>query len=246
MPLTNHWAGKGINSYSNQRAIMGTLVVRKLRIFRPARRYAGITEHFYTLFSKHSLGQAWKERGGADVGFQWQDEAKRGSDCWIRWYNVCASETARPQRPNHRMTRWSSLQWQADNKTVSHSFKITMGLKHALCFVCVYVDTQECVCIIKHVCSRLINYFFRHLDEFNINTYSSPYSHVANLHKHGVYLLFDVILHNCFWQMTTENLHCLLVSKCTVCFDNSITFNMSSGVFKWHIHLQHGVKRTRI
>lgn len=75
MHLTNHWARKGINSYSKQRAIMGTLVVRKLRIFKPARRYAGITEHFYTLFSKHSLGQPWKERGGRD--FNWQDKARR-------------------------------------------------------------------------------------------------------------------------------------------------------------------------
>ena len=76
MHLTNHWARKGINSYSKQRAIMGTLVVRKLRIFQPARRYARITEHFYTLFSKHSLGQAWKERGGRD--FNWQDMARQG------------------------------------------------------------------------------------------------------------------------------------------------------------------------
>lgn len=76
MHLTNHWARKGINSYSKQRAIMGTLVVRKLRIFKPARRCAGITEHLYTLFSKHSLGQAWKERGGRD--FNWQDKARRG------------------------------------------------------------------------------------------------------------------------------------------------------------------------
>lgn len=87
MHLTNHWAGKGINSYSKQRAIMGTLVVRKLRIFKPAQWYSGITERLYTLFSKHSLGQAWKERGGRD--FNWQDKARRSVCLCVHLFPGC-------------------------------------------------------------------------------------------------------------------------------------------------------------
>lgn len=147
MHLTNHWARKGINSYSKQRAIMGTLVVRKLRIFQPARRYARITEHFYTLFSKHSLGQAWKERGGRD--FNWQDMARRGeggrgSVPWMHGYRPLLLKQLVPQRPNHQMTWWSSLQWQTDNETAFHSF---MCLEQ-----CAYKHHFFVLCACVHAC----------------------------------------------------------------------------------------------
>lgn len=120
MHLTNHWARKGINSYSKQRAIMGTLVLRKLSIFGPARRCAGITGQ-----STHCLQNtllAKPERRGGRV-------RERGLFPRHMGKGRPLPLTASPQRPNHQMTWWSSLQWQTDNESVLDSSEHTTGLK---------------------------------------------------------------------------------------------------------------------
>lgn len=85
MHLTNHWARKGINGYSKQRAIMGTLVLRKLSIFGPARRRSGITgESAPRLPAKAGcVGADWKRRGGV---------------LWVYWGGVCSLDTRRRGR----------------------------------------------------------------------------------------------------------------------------------------------------
>lgn len=160
MHLTNHWARKGINSYSKQRAIMGTLVVRKLRIFKPARRFAGKQNTSTHCFLNTLLAKPEKEEAGeTSTGKTTQGEAKGGVCSLDARVEAPASETASPQRPNHQMTRWSSLQWQTDNETVLCSFKHTMGSQtmcvHTVFFfsylfilyVCINTHTRTQACV---------------------------------------------------------------------------------------------------
>lgn len=173
MYLTDHWARQGINSYSKQRAIMGSLVVRKLRISNPARRYTRITEHLYTLFSKHSLGQAWKDRGRRD--FNWQVKGRQSEEkagvCSVRsldaWVKAPDSKTSSPQRPNHQMT-WSKLTMKLcstpSNTPCVHSFLCIL-------FFCAHTHTQACVSMCMHVC------LFPWASSWIQNINTSPNSH---------------------------------------------------------------------
>lgn len=81
---------------------MGTLVLRKLSIFGPARRCAGITGQSThclqnTLLAKPERREAGGERGGTGVreGGLFPGYTGKGRPLPL---------TASPQRPNHQMT----------------------------------------------------------------------------------------------------------------------------------------------
>lgn len=227
MHLTNHWARKGINSYSKQRAIMGTLVLRKLRILKPARRYAGITECFCTLFSKQERQGTRQKRKGRSMFPSYKGRS-------------------RPlilKRLNRQMTWWSSLQWQGDNEAVHHSFKHTMGLEQCtqfwfFFFLHDHIQTHtytNCMCV--QACLLMLVVIF---------SLHSKYKHLPTLMRIicinlRMFWLFHVILCNHSWQMTTKRLQCLLISKyMCVCVLRTAWPSVHSPLlfFKCHRHLK--------
>lgn len=116
---------------------MGTLVWRKLRISKPTRQYAGITEHFYTLFSKQSLGQAWKERGGRD--FNWQG---RGVGVGGGQGNLFPGYKGRPLLQKQLVCKGLITKWHDDT---AYSGRLTMPLKHTMGLKqCAYTSSLLC------------------------------------------------------------------------------------------------------
>lgn len=225
MHLTNHWARKGINSYSKQRAIMGTLVVRKLRIFKPARRYAGITEHFYTLLSKHSIGQAWKERGGRDFRqgkAMWGEEESEGG--LFPWCSGTGLLLLKQMVHKGIITKWHDDPAYSGSLTTKQRAAASNTPQVLNCVYSKHTNASFYV----HSC---LCYFLKHLARLNISTLLILQWLIwMNLR---VLLPSDVILHKCSQQMTTKRLQCLLGSKYIACFDNSMTFStLSSGVSK--------------
>lgn len=151
---------------------MGTLVIRKLHIFRPTRRYT----NFYTLFCKQCFGQAWRRRGWEWGALTGKARRRRGSVPWIDGYRPLLLKQAvhkglitkwhnDPAYSGRLTMKQHSLRWKSpwvSNNVCTHS---------CLC-ACVLMSVcalkQACVSQCAWVCAHTCDNFFMHLAEFKI------------------------------------------------------------------------------